>query len=546
MSRAKRDLACSGKTPISATTKGYACSSAGGVDSSRVRGRRQSIGIGLDITGGGPVRIVSLAMSRSAVRESQPGCGSSRQRRKRAVVESDRSDGDEPDGREQRTWRGGSGCRLQAEEGSEAAAWGVPEEDEADWGGQCEDEDSEEEEGDFGGEGFSEDGLGEEELLELQAEARERQLCSQGHCGGGDEGAAEETEEDVPEEWYEPEMMGVRREEAGQPVGAARFGFHLDDANGSLASLPCEVCGALVPALQLSAHQTACLGLDGWADGRQATADGCDPGPVPCTFRGVPQALACLDSHEALCRARARSRADDSGAGVCSAAGQPVCGGPQQPVTNPPGASSWEAGLFGSSRTRPPSVKAGALGSNSFSWSPPARQAQQQQARPHHLLQGLHWQRNHPPAMQDEIEDSSNGDEDADDFAPGGRWEPSWESKQHLHPEVPQPTRGQPSPAEAIFPHFRSLAALQRDGVRTAVDYLAQFTGKPTLVTGGAAGEGAASGGRRGKGKAAGRGPRRTGWRNVNGRNVYYDDKGKQNTGRVAYAKAAAASAISC
>jgi hypothetical protein len=106
-----------------------------------------------------------------------------------------------------------------------------------------------------------------------------------------------------------------------------------------------------------------------------------------------------------------------------------------------------------------------------------------------------------------------------------------------------QPTCRQPSPAETIFPHFRSLAALQRNGVRTAVDYLAQFTGKPTRATGGAAGEAAASGGRRskGKGKAAGRKPRRSGWRNVNGRNVYYDDQGKQSTGRVAYAKATAA-----
>jgi hypothetical protein len=396
--------------------------------------------------------------------------------------------------------------------------------------------------------GFGEDGLEEEELRELRADARERELCSQGLSGGADAGgggeagdeAGDETEEGA-EEWWQPdgEGAGAGSEEDDQMGGAEEgFGCPSDDAGGALAALPCEVCGTLVPAPQLSAHQAAYLGVNGWADAKQRATDtlACDAEPVPCAFCGVPQTLARLDAHESLCPSRARSKAGDAAGGVRGVAGQ--LGRPAQPVGNAPAGASCGAGPSRSVGAPLFSVKAGAMGSNLFSKSHSARPGQQQQPRPL-LPQSLPRQRSRPQTLQDDIEESSSGD----DFAPVGGREPSRQAQHHLRPAAPQPTRGQPSPAEAIFPHFRSLAALQRDGVQTAVDYLAQFTGKPVRDTGGAAGDGATGGGKRGKGKAAARKPRRNAWRNINGRNVYYDDQGKQIAGCAGYAKSKTAAA---
>lgn len=87
------------------------------------------------------------------------------------------------------------------------------------------------------------------------------------------------------------------------------------------------------------------------------------------------------------------------------------------------------------------------------------------------------------------------------------------------------------SEAEARFPHFSSIAAIQRDGTPSSIDYLGQFSAA-------AAGAGAAPKGARSKKERKQRkGLPRNSWRTSGGQKVFTDESGKQHTGHAACRK---------
>lgn len=288
---------------------------------------------------------------------------------------------------------------------------------------------------------------------------------------------------------------------------------------GLQVSLPCEVCGELVPAMRLQAHQADCARTQGQTHVLEDT-DGGD-NAASCAFCGVPQALSRLDAHEALCSTRSgvgahRSAPSSTGRAPLTKLRTITMDGVVTPTGNQ--ASSDHDGLPSRGHWLPPSQHHGQTHRQAPAHSPKSRFSRMNRHSP----------------LQDDIEESS--DEDTEGFGADSR------RAQPPMAEVAQ-TNVPTSASEALFPNFRSLTALQRDRVWMPVDYLSQFGGNPTCGRNNASGVPAASIHEKGKAKGRARKPRRNTWRNINGRKVYFDEKGQQSVGRIAYRKSTVAKA---